>query len=142
MISINKICNHCGIEKSLDTFVKSVNTKSGYRGICKTCSNSYYANRRITHYDKIREYEKKFHKERRLRYQYNTTKEFIEDLKESQDNKCAICFSEVKLVIDHCHTSMKIRGMLCSKCNVGLGQFKDDTIRLENAIKYLNKAKE
>lgn len=55
-----------------------------------------------------------------------------------QGGKCLICKSiPVKLVIDHCHTTGKIRGLLCSQCNSGLGMFKDSPELLEQAIKYL-----
>ena len=42
-------------------------------------------------------------------------------------------------VVDHCHETGKVRGVLCSGCNLGLGHFNDDTNKLENAIKYINK---
>ena len=41
------------------------------------------------------------------------------------------------LTIDHCHKTGKFRGMLCSKCNRGIGFFKDDIKLLEKAICYL-----
>ena len=41
------------------------------------------------------------------------------------------------LVVDHDHKTNKIRGMLCNRCNQGLGQFKDDPELLEYARIYL-----
>ena len=41
-------------------------------------------------------------------------------------------------VIDHCHKTGEVRGVLCSGCNLGLGHFTDSITKLENAIKYLN----
>ena len=55
--------------------------------------------------------------------------------------KCSICSKTVdpkKLVIDHCHTSRKIRGVLCINCNHGLGKFLDSPKLLKKAIEYLN----
>lgn len=42
-----------------------------------------------------------------------------------------------RLAIDHCHVSGAMRGLLCQRCNTGLGMFDDDIVRLFNAIKYL-----
>jgi hypothetical protein len=133
----NKCCTKCFLDKPLDQFVKSKTTKSGYRGLCKECFNAYYAKRRVEKYDQVRAYEKKFHYERRLKYEYNITKEEIESLRRQQDNKCAICRSEVKLVIDHNHNTGKVRGLLCNNCNTGLGQFKDNSFLLMKAYDYL-----
>tara|TARA_R110000737_G_C14167691_1_gene410812 strand:- start:30 stop:452 length:423 start_codon:yes stop_codon:yes gene_type:complete len=40
-------------------------------------------------------------------------------------------------VIDHCHDTGEVRGVLCSGCNLGLGHFTDSVTKLENAIKYI-----
>jgi hypothetical protein len=50
---------------------------------------------------------------------------------------CLICGQETKLVTDHCHATLKVRGKLCSNCNLGLGHFKDDPLLLEFAQIYL-----
>jgi hypothetical protein len=41
------------------------------------------------------------------------------------------------MCIDHDHTTLKVRGILCNKCNFGIGQLNDNIERLENAITYL-----
>ena len=62
-----------------------------------------------------------------------------------QKRVCAICSKSCSfgknLAVDHCHASGVIRGLLCSKCNLGLGLFKDDIILLATAKKYLAKYK-
>lgn len=68
-----------------------------------------------------------------------------------QNGVCGICKKEEKerhqngklrkLAIDHCHSTGKIRGLLCTKCNQGLGNFKDNESYLEQAIKYLKENK-
>lgn len=53
---------------------------------------------------------------------------------------CAICATpqgKRKLAKDHCHASGMNRGQLCTKCNLGIGYFKDSQALLRNAIKYL-----
>ena len=52
--------------------------------------------------------------------------------------QCGLCFKVVKrLVVDHDHKTGKIRSLLCTLCNTGIGQFKDDVELLKLAIKYL-----
>ena len=67
----------------------------------------------------------------------------LEELKEAQDHKCAICGSPEMntknkvLCVDHNHNTGNIRALLCSSCNTGLGNFKDNIILLQKAIQYL-----
>lgn len=42
-----------------------------------------------------------------------------------------------ELAIDHCHVTHTFRGMLCGKCNKGIGLFRDDTTLLDKAVEYL-----
>jgi hypothetical protein len=51
--------------------------------------------------------------------------------------ECVICGSQDKLVVDHGHATGKVRGMLCSHCNLGLGHFRDDPTLLEFAAAYV-----
>lgn len=68
---------------------------------------------------------------------------------ESQNGGCAICGATKvvqkntvrKLSVDHCHETNTVRGILCQKCNQGLGLFDDSIDKLTNAIQYLEKSK-
>jgi hypothetical protein len=80
---------------------------------------------------------------------YGITAEDYYNMLAAQNNKCAVCESEEvnssrvssgKLFIDHCHTTGKVRGLLCSKCNHGIGLLNDDTALLQKAIEYLNQS--
>lgn len=64
----------------------------------------------------------------------------------AQNGVCKICGRPetsvirgklISLAVDHCHTTGKIRGLLCHHCNKALGGFKDDVTLLERAISYL-----
>lgn len=55
-----------------------------------------------------------------------------------ENAECWICQSTTKLVVDHCHSTSVIRGVLCNNCNSALGMFKDDPERLARGIAYLS----
>lgn len=76
-------------------------------------------------------------KEQSLKRTYGLSLDFIEKEEITQEHKCLICKKQDKLVVDHCHTTLKYRGLLCGNCNRGLGQFKDNEDNLLNAIEYL-----
>ena len=78
----------------------------------------------------------------RLRKQFGIGAAEYDQLLTEQNGGCAICgarFShgEVRLAVDHCHDTGKVRGLLCSNCNQGLGKFGDDPDRLDRAGMYL-----
>ena len=80
---------------------------------------------------------------------YGITLEEYNKMLVLQNYQCAICKifeSEIKhgrntyFAVDHCHTTGKVRGLLCYKCNCILGFINDDKEHLKNAIKYLENA--
>lgn len=71
---------------------------------------------------------------------YGLTNDDFNALIATQQNKCAICavsFAERKPHVDHCHKSKRVRGLLCSLCNRGLGHFRDNHLFLIGAAAYL-----
>lgn len=63
------------------------------------------------------------------------------ELLDSQDGKCALCLKEFKgerdTHLDHDHETGRTRGILCQRCNIGLGHFQEDVATLERAVVYL-----
>ena len=72
-----------------------------------------------------------------LKKKYGLTFESYFQILEKQNGRCAICRQPIKLHVDHDHRTGKVRGLLCSNCNMALGSFKDDIGILQNAITYL-----
>ena len=78
------------------------------------------------------------HKNWRLERKYGITLSQYAFMLREQRGACAICkYRMVKVCVDHSHVTHKVRGLLCAKCNWGLGQFDDSPERLENAAKYI-----
>jgi hypothetical protein len=76
-----------------------------------------------------------------LKKKYNISPEDYDKMFEDQQGHCAICLTtSIKaLHVDHNHETGKIRALLCSHCNVGLGHFKESLNLLERAKDYLCK---
>ena len=83
---------------------------------------------------------------------YGLSKEVYLKMIKEQDNKCLICAREESattkrgivrpLCVDHCHTTGKVRGLLCNHCNSMLGHAKDNPKLLQTAIEYLKQYSE
>lgn len=121
--------------------LKNQNTKS-----CGCYSKDMARTRLYKHgrSDKSRDDYYDYHRETHIKRKYNLSIDQYNSMIDAQDSKCSICsymFGQRKgdIHVDHCHTTGKIRGLLCDRCNRGLGYFKDDIQSLANAIKYLTK---
>lgn len=113
-----KKCNGCGEIKPIEEFGLNRDNRTGKRyrrSKCNTCKN----------------------RAKQLR-QYGMKAGDYERMYEEQEGKCQICnIYHTKLVVDHCHNTGNVRGLLCDPCNKGLGFFKDNSVYLQNAINYL-----
>jgi hypothetical protein len=92
---------------------------------------AYDARRRGTH--------NREHRSAQLKCLYGITLEEWEALCAAQGGCCAICHRERRLDVDHCHESGKVRGLLCRRCNLMLGQCGDDSDLLIKAADYLSR---
>lgn len=83
----------------------------------------------------LKKEESKF---RDIKRKYNLNKEQYLKMIDNQNGLCLGCGkAPKKLCIDHCHSTGKVRGILCSDCNVALGLLKDDPNTLRNLMHYL-----
>ena len=81
-----------------------------------------------------------------IKRSYGIGEEDVRRLMDDQQGCCCICNSSLitptskfEYSIDHCHTTGKVRGLLCNSCNLAIGLLKESTVNLENAIAYLEK---
>lgn len=121
-----RICRTCEVEKPLNKkhyYARDDGKrKNGYQLDCKECF-----------------------KEKMLINRIGVDYKQYHSILKSQSMRCGICFSHLqssrytKFAVDHCHTTGKVRGLLCSQCNTALGLMKDSPHRLKSAIRYLHK---
>lgn len=86
---------------------------------------------RQKHLDKSRS---RYHRGRK----YGLTEDQVEALIAKADGRCEICQKPSELLlIDHCHATGVVRGMLCDFCNKGIGWLREDIAALQSAVSYL-----
>ena len=113
----HKICRTCKEELILELFHRDKRMPDGHYDVCRDCRSKH---RNIT----------------------DIPKEDYEALLQAQNYSCAICGvnaeeSKNGLAVDHNHATDQVRGLLCMRCNVGLGYFKDNINSLNEAVNYL-----
>jgi hypothetical protein len=77
----------------------------------------------------------------RIKKEYGLSKHAHADLVGAQGGGCAICGHQptdsFKLHVDHCHSTGRVRGLLCSKCNQAIGLFNESPEIMRAALRYL-----
>ena len=89
------------------------------------------------HARKWRQANAKRSREIQIKCLYGLAPEELLALQEKHNGRCAICGLARKLVIDHGHLSGKVRGLLCGRCNTGLGMFYESSEALRKAADYV-----
>lgn len=81
-----------------------------------------------------------------LKHTYGIDIEQYEAMLEGQQGLCACCGTDeptgYNWHVDHCHSTGKVRSLLCSRCNQGIGLFDEDPVKLTKAIEYLGRHNE
>jgi hypothetical protein len=159
-------CKLCNTPFPLTEFTYHKLGKWGHVAGCRTCINARNAARRAENPEKYRasvraskarnkesvqEYQHSWYLKNRdavlantRQNNYGITSEQYDALMSAQSAKCGICDRTFgngksdKAHVDHCHTTGKIRGLLCGNCNLGIGNFQDRVDLLLRASEYLN----
>lgn len=141
-----KFCPNCKITKTVSFFRKDLGRKDGFQSNCKICVDKWHntpenkskhsKNALIRWHNKtpIEKYSAN------LKRFFNMSIDDYVKMFEFQKGKCGICKTEHKpfgLVVDHCHKTGKVRGLLCSKCNSAIGMLGDDFKDVKRACDYL-----
>jgi len=134
-------CGRCATWKPQEVFRPNKSKRNGLQTECNACMEAYH-----------REYQPRYqshYKERKSIYVYPDGLDY-QTLYERQHGVCAICRQpetvrskngKVKqLAVDHDHDTGFVRGLLCSRCNLGIGYFQDCPNNLTSAIRYLKQS--
>lgn len=155
-----KVCTRCKQLKPLDQFVRIKNPakagRDGHSPDCKPCrsgqSNKWNKTNRkrhsttsLAHYYRLSGERLEDKKDGELFRRYGMSKGAYASLLAKQDGKCAICGTAdpggrgrfKRFPVDHCHETLIVRGLLCTNCNRGLGNFKHSPKTLISAANYL-----
>lgn len=121
---------------------------------CKDCHSAYRKIYNEERSDKVKIVSKEWRnanpdkvKDYTLLKKYGLTLEKFEAMYDDQKGKCDICgesggIGKHELVIDHNHTTGRVRALLCPNCNRGLGMFRENVMLLIAAAKYLQRQNE
>jgi len=134
-----KICSSCREEKEIERFQKK---GEGFSSQCKDCRNKYnrevwYKNNKERQKEQTAKWKKK-NKSRVIAVRHNLNEEEVKKALNNFNGFCQICGRETdgKEVLDHCHETKKVRGVICFNCNTLLGRLGDN---LESVKDILNR---
>ena len=133
-------CSSCQETKDSTLFPKATTKKRGFAWECTKCKT---ARREEKKKSMTAEEWTLLHRGYYLKAAYGITLEEYNKKVKQQNHKCAICKADEvdvmnqTLYVDHCHTTNKVRGLLCHPCNVSLGLLKENIEVLDNAKTYL-----
>ncbi|KKK82008.1 hypothetical protein LCGC14_2807690 [marine sediment metagenome] len=130
-----KKCRKCKIEKKLSEFYKTNQNSFGYTSQCKQCRRKTVSSYRKNNKSKINA--------TRIKSTYGITIDEWKSLFEKQKGCCAICETHQSKEVrtfhtDHCHTTGKVRGLLCRACNHAVGNIKEDINIALRLVDYID----
>lgn len=153
--SQNGRCGICKVEMIDRICVDHNHSTSAVRGLLCVCCNSAlggmkddvkrlksaigYLNRpqKPLQVDLLTDIQLPRHRPFALKRKYGLSVPEFATLLRIQNGQCAICNEGRNLVVDHCHQSSRVRGLLCHSCNYGIGMFGDNSETINSAITYL-----
>lgn len=135
-----KKCTKCGEHKPRADFYPHAVAKNGVSAWCKECTKLVASDKQKADKDGVKIRNRKS----KLKRAFGLTVQQYDEMLVAQGGRCALCGSDFpggrgRFVVDHCHDTGKIRGLLCNLCNVGLGALRDSPQLLQKAIHYLGR---
>ncbi len=133
-----KRCGHCGVIRAASEFYFHRASKDGLASDCKHCAKI-----RMKEYRGAGDNTNKEHNRRNNLKKIGMSLEEYDEMFDDQGSRCAICRKKQGNLrtfnVDHDHVTGKTRGIICNRCNIGLGCFDDDIDAVRKVLKYLKK---
>lgn len=148
MSDTTQVCTGCGVRKAFSEFPRKGKDDPRPRKQCKVCCAARFRRNYAANPGKYRSYTSKrpyrsLLKRKRNLASFGLTIEQYDQMLERQSGVCAICgdtcSSGRRLAVDHCHTTGKVRELLCRRCNQSMGKFNDDPDLIQKVLDYLRK---
>lgn len=137
-------CRECLTSQPIDNYGTYIGISGNTvrRKMCRGCRNTQQAKLYATN-PGVRVRMKNVARARSLKKAYNISAADYDAMFAAQEGKCRICRTKAArhLDVDHCHTTGRVRGLLCWNCNIAIGHFKDSPVLLQRAIDYLTTEK-
>lgn len=140
-----KVCSICRVSKPTTEYNKASSRKYGIECFCRECGKKRSEQRRLRlKADGTLNQEYRKHNMAK----WKVPLDWYKNKHDEQKGMCAICLKKEivtrngqvrELCIDHDHATGVNRGLLCSKCNLGIGHLQDSPTLLEKAAVYLRK---
>lgn len=139
-----KVCTVCHETKNVSEYNKNRSRVDGLANDCRGCRKQAAR----TRYQHIAARQRKRPTWTGRQHAYKLKKYGLTAcqytlMRIEQSDLCAICGQRDdaprSLAVDHCHETGRIRGLLCSPCNLALGSMRDDPARLMAAARYLSR---
>lgn len=137
-------CTGCLEWKTWEHFARKKSGHEGYSARCKLCHNRSQASARRVKGEPVRRAERARRGRTGANYKarYGIDREEFEQRARAQGGACAICGNDEKrLVVDHNHSTGKVRDLLCDRCNRAVGVVEEPGM-VEKLLAYLDRHRE
>jgi len=149
VLSDHKCCSSCRSSLPFGSFNKNRTEADGLMRYCRDCQKAFSAACYQKNKDKWKpkyaarkkEWDRKNSRSSNLRIKYGVTEQQFDQASAAIGGVCEICGKQCvtgkRLSVDHDHDTGFVRGLLCMKCNSGIGKFGDSIELLKAAVEYM-----
>jgi hypothetical protein len=140
-------CSRCRRRKPVDEFSPDAGHYDGIAPYCKSCAARLGREQLKSLNPEQRDARRRYSRRYDIKRNYGIEFDDAQALLVTQGGQCAICADPIDLLaprsgcVDHHHETKTVRGILCVKCNAGIGQFRESEDFMLRAIAYLRRTK-